>query len=81
MYEDDRDFNFKGNALLFAENQKDYNITTNAIKAEAYKEFAELAQSRCAEQQGCLYSSDIGAIYNELVGEGNFSGGETDARP
>lgn len=30
-----------GNALLFAENKEDYDITINTIKSEAYKEFAE----------------------------------------
>ena len=41
---------------------------TNA-KAEAYKELVELAQNRCIEQNGCLYSSDIGAVLNKLIGE------------
>ena len=45
--------------------------TLKTAKVEAYKEFAELLQNICIEQQGCLYSSDIGAVYNELTGEQN----------
>ena len=36
-----------GNALLFAENKEDYDITINAIKAEAYKEFNERLKEDC----------------------------------
>lgn len=46
------------------------NITAN-IKAEAIKEFAERLQSRCSKQQGCLWSSDVGAVLNEMVGDNN----------
>ena len=45
--------------------------TLKTAKVEAYKEFAELLQNICIKQQGCLYSSDIGAVYNELTGEQN----------
>ena len=51
--------------------ETDYDKAIKTAKAEAIKEFAELSQNRCIEQQGCLYSSDIGAIYNELVGDEN----------
>ena len=37
-------------------------------KAEAIKEFAERLQDRCDTQEGCIYSSDIGAVLNEMVG-------------
>lgn len=44
----------------------------NAVLREhirkAVREFAERLQNRCDEQQGCLWSSDIGAVLEEVVG-------------
>ncbi len=40
-----------GNALLFAENKEDYDITINTIKTEAYKELAEMLKERAETQQ------------------------------
>lgn len=69
-----------GNALLFAENKEDYDITINAIKAEAYKEFAErLKRKACMHNHKecsfpdikvvCLW--DIDRLLEEMVGEDN----------
>lgn len=38
-------------------------------QSEAIKEFAERLQIRCIKQDGCLWSSDIGAELKEMVGE------------
>ena len=35
------------------------------------EEFAEKLQDRCNTQEGCIYSSDIGAVLNEMVGDNN----------
>ena len=73
-----------GNALLFAENEKDYNITINKIKAEAYKEAFEKVEERLAVHSftsnsteytdgvfDCLewVDSKIEELEKELVGE------------
>ncbi len=39
-----------GNALLFAENEEDYDITINTIKTEAYKECVEKAKREIDRQ-------------------------------
>ena len=41
------------------------------IKVEAVKEFADRLQIRCIKQDGCLWSSDIGAELKEMVCEEN----------
>lgn len=48
---------------------KQDEIARSKIKADAIKEFAERLQSRCVKQQGCLWSSDVGAVLNEMVGD------------
>ena len=39
------------------------------VKAEAMTEFADRLQFRCIKQDGCLWSSDIGAELKEMLGE------------
>lgn len=39
------------------------------VKAEAMTEFADRLQIRCIKQDGCLWSSDIGAELKEMLGE------------
>ena len=41
------------------------------VKAEVVKEFAYRLQVRCIQQDGCLWSSDIGAELEEMLGEEN----------
>ncbi len=65
-----------GNALLFAENKEDYDITINAIKAEAYKEFDECLKEDCLSyplgKDDLTMLVDVNSYNNllkELVGE------------
>lgn len=66
-----------GNALLFAENERDYNTTINHIKAEAYKEIKErlepLKQFRCCmlgnEYELSVTMREIDNLLKEMVGE------------
>jgi hypothetical protein len=39
------------------------------IKAESTKAFVERLQDRCSKQDGCLWSSDIGAELSEFIGD------------
>ena len=39
------------------------------VKAEAMTEFADRLQFRCIKQDGCLWSSDIGAELKEILEE------------
>ena len=41
------------------------------VKAEVVKEFADRLQIRCIKQDGCLWSSDVGAELEEMLGEEN----------
>ena len=50
--------------------EKDQLIKTfGECQEEAVREFAEKLQIRCIEQDGCLWSSDIGAELKEMVGD------------
>ena len=50
--------------------EKDRLIETfGECQEEAVREFAEKLQIRCIEQDGCLWSSDIGAELKEMVGD------------
>lgn len=50
--------------------EKDSLIKTfGECQEEAVREFAEKLQIRCIEQDGCLWSSDIGAELKEMVGD------------
>lgn len=40
-----------------------------SAKDEAMTEFADRLQLRCIKQDGCLWSSDIGAELKEMIGE------------
>ena len=62
-----------GNALLFAENQKDYDITINTIKSEAYKEFAERLKAIPSADKDVqeVFEARINNILKELVGDGD----------
>lgn len=44
-----------------------YDIAT--ARVEAVKEFADRLQIRCIKQDGCLWSSDVGAELEEMLGE------------
>lgn len=57
------------NSMVCSKSIEDYDRLIGDIGADAIKEFAERLQIRCIKQDGCLWSSDIGAELKEMVGE------------